>query len=82
MKNLVAGTRRVRAIIKNLVADGYELVSWTEDGPHDSPKLEMTKGRGDRILVAVESDSIHVTPWGPGCEVDYKEFKNVAAFLK
>lgn len=82
MKNLVAGKRRVNGIIRKLEAGGYLYRGWTEDGPHDSPKLEMTlRDTGANILVAVETHSIHVTPWGPGVEVAYVEFMDVSAFL-
>ena len=80
MTNMIANARRVKKIIGQLEKAGYSLESWTEDGQYDSPKLEMVNEDGEKILVAVEADSISVSKWD-GETVDYVEYKSVAAFI-
>jgi len=56
-KNMVASTQRVRAVIKKLLDGGFKYVGWTEDGPYDSPKLEMLAPKeGEPVMVAVDCD--------------------------
>ena len=81
MRNKIASSSRVKGIMADFVMAGYTFVNWTEDGPYDSPILEMTSANGDTILIAVDTDSIHVTPWGPGTVWDSREYADAEAFL-